>query len=98
MPDIPQREKNSIFKGTKKSDENKATVSNSSTNVLMEENSPRRQDTVTKEQIQVAEEQSNIFIRILNSIYEIIMGRSKEPQTVDTVKVQHNGINKKSDQ
>ena len=98
MPDIPQREKNSIFKGTKKSDENKATVSNSSTNVLMEENSPRQQDTVTKEQIQVAEEQSNIFIRILNSICEIIMGRSKEPQTVDTVKVQHNDINKKSDQ
>lgn len=64
----------------------------------MEENSPRRQDTVTREQIQVAEEQSNIFIRILNSIYEIIMGRSKEPQTVDTVKVQHNDINKKSDQ
>lgn len=98
MPDIPQREKNSIFKGTKKSDENKATVSDSSTDVLMEENSPRRQDTVTREQIQVAEEQSNIFIRILNSIYEIIMGRSKEPQTVDTVKVQHNDINKKSDQ
>ena len=37
-------------------------------------------------------------MRILNGIYEIIMGRSKEPQTVDTVKVQHNGINKKSDQ
>ena len=98
MPDIPQTEKNNILKGAKKSNENKATVSDSSTDVLMEENSPRQQDTVTKEQIQVAEEQSNIFIRILNSICEIIMGRSKEPQTVDTVKVQHNDINKKSDQ
>lgn len=98
MPDIPQTEKNSIFKGAKKSNENTATVSDFSTDGLMEENSPRRQDTVTREQIQVAEEQSNIFIRILNGIYEIIKRRSKEPQTVDTVKVQHNDINKKSNQ
>lgn len=65
---------------------------------FMEENSKKQQDAVAREQIQDEEEHSNIIIRFLKGIYEMIVGKSKKTHKVNVIKTQGNEISKKYDQ
>lgn len=89
MPDIPQREKNSILKSMEKKNKDVTYESEIFMNSFIEDNVKKQQNEVIKEQSQNEEEQSNIIIRFFKILYNIITGQSKKQQKVNTVEVKH---------